>query len=83
MTNAVASSRSSETAPPSQLPAPGATAFHESSQYRRWRFSEEQLRQMRREINGKTKEVISQNIQKDKVSSSFSLHLVMEYLPHS
>ncbi len=74
MTNAIASSSRLHTEPaPLDKPTPGLTAFHESSQYRRWRFSADQLASMRAEVNGKARETTERNIGREKVGL-FSIH---------
>ncbi|KAK4689232.1 cyclin H, partial [Tremellales sp. Uapishka_1] len=44
----------------------GPTAFHETSQFRHWRYSPEQLHDIRAELNGKSVEVVARNTQAEK-----------------
>ena len=56
---------------PSSSSAPrltaGASPYHESSQFKHWRFSRRQLAEMRAELNGKSTEVVARNQQLEKV----------------
>jgi len=54
---------------PSSL-APGPTPYHETSQYRNWRYSPTQLAAIRAELNAKSVEVFTRNSELEKVVSS-------------
>ena len=54
---------------PSSL-APGATPYHETSQYRNWRYSPTQLSSIRAELNAKSVEVFTRNSELEKASLS-------------
>ena len=51
---------------PSSL-APGLTPYHETSQYRNWRYSPTQLAAIRAELNAKSVEVFTRNSELEKV----------------
>lgn len=46
---------------------PGPTTFHESSQFRHWRYSQSQLRDLRLALNAKSVEVVTRNSELEKV----------------
>lgn len=48
----------------------GASAYHESSQFRSWRYSPEQLDSVREELNKKSMEVVKKNQELERVSQS-------------
>lgn len=48
--------------------APGPTPYHETSQYRNWRYSPTQLSAIRAELNAKSVEVFTRNSELEKVS---------------
>lgn len=52
-------------APPA--PIPGDTPYHETSQFRHWRYSVEQLAQIRKALNEKSVEVVRKNTEAEKV----------------
>jgi cyclin H len=45
----------------------GASPYHESSQFKHWRFSRRQLAEMRAELNVKSAEVVARNQELEKV----------------
>jgi cyclin H len=49
---------------------PGPTTFHESSQFRHWRYSQSQLRDLRLALNAKSVEVVTRNSELEKVCSN-------------
>lgn len=55
---------------PTEMPAlvPGPSAFHESSQFRHWRYSKDQLYNLRHELNEKSREVTERNMKAERVS---------------
>ena len=57
---------------PSSL-APGATPYHETSQYRNWRYSPTQLSSIRAELNARSVEVFTRNSELEKASPSSCL----------
>jgi cyclin H len=55
-------------ADPSTAPlVPGPSAYHESSQFRHWRYSPAQLDKIRGELNHKSVEVVARNQELEKV----------------
>ena len=54
---------------PTEMPAPvpGPSAFHESSQFRHWRYSKDQLYSMRYALNEKSREVTERNMRAERV----------------
>jgi len=50
--------------------APGPTPYHETSQYRNWRYSPTQLSAIRAELNAKSVEVFTRNSELEKVYPS-------------
>lgn len=74
MSNGVASSSasasSSKAPPPTPSSAPEAPLrplYHESSQFRHWRYSKEQLTKMRKDLNERAVSVVRSNIKAEKV----------------
>lgn len=65
----------SHQAGPSNL-APGPTPYHETSQYRNWRYSPTQLSAIRAELNAKSVEVFTRNSELEKVHSSLCQDLL-------
>lgn len=63
---------SNSEAGPSNL-TPGATPYHETSQYRNWRYSPTQLSIIRAELNAKSVEVFTRNSELEKVIPSCPL----------
>jgi cyclin H len=59
-------SESNSEAGPSSF-APGPTPYHETSQYRNWRYSPTQLSAIRAELNAKSVEVFTRNSELEKV----------------
>jgi cyclin H len=51
----------------------GASPYHESSQFKHWRFSRRQLAELRAELNGKSAEVVTRNQALEKVAQSPSI----------
>ncbi|BEJ15169.1 hypothetical protein CspHIS471_0409360 [Cutaneotrichosporon sp. HIS471] len=53
---------------PSNRPKPGPSAYHESSQFKHWRYSPAGLDKLRRELNKKSKEVTARNVAAEKAA---------------
>ena len=51
----------------------GASPYHESSQFRHWRYSRKQLAELRAELNGKSHEVVAKNQELEKVRPCMDL----------
>jgi len=66
---ALESSNNSEAGPSTF--APGPTPYHETSQYRNWRYSPGQLSTIRAELNAKSVEVFTRNGALEKVDPHF------------
>ncbi|ORY31679.1 hypothetical protein BCR39DRAFT_89083, partial [Naematelia encephala] len=45
---------------------PGASAYHESSHFKHWRYSPAQLAAVRQALNEKSRDVTAQNIEREK-----------------
>lgn len=74
-TAAPSSSRGTAPPPPSSSPTEALRPlYEESSQYRNWRYSKEQLAKMRKDLNERAVDVVRKNLQAEKVSSN-SQHL--------
>lgn len=54
------------------VPVPGPSAFHESSQFRHWRYSRDQLYELRHELNEKSREVTERNMKAERVSAGLA-----------
>jgi hypothetical protein len=54
--------------PAPSRPRPGPSAYHESSQFKHWRYSRAGLDKLRTELNEKSKEVTARNVAAEKVS---------------
>ncbi len=54
--------------PAPSRPRPGPSAYHESSQFKHWRYSRAGLDQLRTALNEKSKEVTARNVAAEKVS---------------
>jgi len=64
-----AEASNSGTATPAARPQlqPGATPYHETSQFKHWRYSRAGLAKLRSELNEKSKEVTAKNMAAEKV----------------
>lgn len=62
-----ASKEESPSSTEAAVPVPGPSAFHESSQFRHWRYSREQLYSLRQELNEKSREVTERNMNAERV----------------
>lgn len=58
----------SEAGPSKSSLIPGPSAYHESSQFRHWRFSPSTLNRIRSELNTKSVEVARRNTELEKVN---------------
>ncbi|CAK9780137.1 cyclin-like protein [Cutaneotrichosporon oleaginosum] len=54
--------------PAPSRPRPGLTAYHESSQFKHWRYSKAGLDKLRHELNEKSKEVTDRNVAAEKAA---------------
>jgi cyclin H len=66
MTTATPSAEAGPSRPSTPLGS-GATPYHDSSQFRHWRFSPTHLRQLRQTLNEKAHEVTARNTELEKV----------------
>lgn len=57
---------------PSTL-TPGPTPYHETSQFRHWRYSPSQLDALRAELNAKSVEVFKRNAELEEVNLSLTV----------
>lgn len=67
MTNGASPSLSGSATPARPRFTPGASPYHESSQYRHWRYSRAGIAKLRTELNEKSREVTRVNVEAEKV----------------
>lgn len=73
----MAESNNAEAGPSTPSVFPGPTPYHESSQFRNWRYSPEQLAQIRLELNRKSVQVVARNQELERVGSASRLRVVI------